>query len=262
MTAQCGLDYHNKGDAIAIGLQTIKLSRPITGEQRYGWPVDVMQGASDDAWISQCTYDNLITALKGDVDPRVLLVRFYLAKPVHGGVVGKLRPAYVTDATLSQTVKGGKFTLTAFGGSGGVIERGNFDPQWVNEDGFDRNIISVQYRLKYDPAITRIELRAPGGALLDSTAVSKVAPKVSITRATVSGRKVNVAWRGSGERGRGLLYSVFLSHDRKVFYEYSFERPAPSATFVLRRHSRLAPRYVKVVVTDGSRSSEVVAPLK
>jgi|GEM_PF-3163554 len=258
MTEQCDKDYHNKYDGVAFGLQTMRLSAPIAGYQHYGYPFDLMQGADEDAWVSQCTYDNLITALKGDVDPRVLLVRFYLAKPVHGGVVGKLRPAYVTDATLSQTVKNGKYTLTAYGGNG-VLERGNFDPQWVDENGFDRNIISVQYRLKYDPGITRIELRGPGGGLLDAMTVSKVAPKVAITRATIAGRKVSVAWRGSGEAGRTLLYSVFLSHDRKVFYEYSFERPADSVALTLRRHESFKPRFVKVVATDGSRSSEAVA---
>jgi hypothetical protein len=80
--------------------------------------------------------------------------------------------------------------------------------------------------------------------------------------ATVAGRNVSVAWRGNGEAGRTLLYSVFLSHDRKVFYEYSFERQAASAAFVLRRHSNLKPRYVKVIVTDGSRSTESIAPLR
>ncbi len=261
MTAQCDKDYHNKFNPIAFGLQTMKLSNPITPEQRYGYPFDLMQGAGDEAWVSQCTYDNLITALRGDVDPQVLLLRFYLAQPVHGGVVGKLRPAYVTHATLSQTVKDGAYSVTAYG-AGGVIERGKFSPQWVDENNFNRNIISVQYRLKYDPSITRIDLRGPKGELLDSMSMSKSAPAVTITHATFAGRRVSVAWRGSGEAGRELLYSVFLSHDRKVFDEFSFERPESSATFILRRHSHLRPRFVKVIVTDGSRSTEVIAPLR
>ena len=261
MLAQCDKNYHNTSDGVAYGVQTMKLSNPITGEQHYGWPFDIMQGAGEEAWISQCTYDNLIGALRGEVDPLMLIVRFYLAQPVHGGIVGKLRPAYVTHATLSQTVRAGKFTITAYG-AGGVVDRGTFDPQWSDENNFDRNIISVQYRFKYNPAITRIELRAPNGALLDSMSMSKAAPAVAVDQARRVGRKIRVAWHGSGEARRELLYSVFLSSDRKVFYEWSFERPETHIDLTLRRHSTFKPRFVKVVVTDGSRSAETVVALK
>jgi hypothetical protein len=262
MLAQCDKNYHNTSDRVAFGLQTMRLSQPITGEQRYGYPFEIMQGADEDAWISQCTYDNLIGALRGDVDPLMLIVRFYLAQPVHRGVVGKLRPAYVMHATLSQTVRAGKFTITAYNAAGGVIERGTFDPQWVDENNFDRNIISVQYRFRYEPAIARIDLRAPNNALLDSMTMSKTAPTVAVDQARRAGRKIHVAWHGSGEARRELLYSVFLSSDRKVFYEWSFERPETHIDVTLRRHSTFRPRFVKVLVTDGSRSAEAVVALK
>ncbi|HET9392637.1 MAG TPA: hypothetical protein VFO29_03785 [Candidatus Rubrimentiphilum sp.] len=262
MQAQCDKNYHNTSDGVAYGLQTMKLSNPITGQQHFGWPFDIMQGAGDEAWISQCTYDNLIGALRGPVDPLMLVVRFYLARPVHGGVVGRLRPAYITPATLSQTVRAGKFTITAYNAGGGVVQKGTFDPQWSDENNFDRNIISVQYRFKYDPAIARIDLRAPNNTLLDSMTVSKIAPTVAVDRATRAGRKIHVAWRGTGEARRELLYSVFLSSDKKVFYEWSFERPETHIDLTLRRHSTFRPRFVKVVVTDGSRSAETIAALR
>ena len=218
-----------------------------------------MQGADDEAWISQCKYDNLITALKGDVDPQVLLVRFYLAQPVHGGVIGKLRPAYITNATVSGSDKNGEFSVIAYGAT--LVQRGKFNPQFSDENNFVRNIISVQYRLKYDPSITRVELRGPRGVLLDSMVMGKTLPRVAITRASVAGRKVHAAWRGSGDAGRTLLYSVYLSNDGKVFYEFSFERTPTSADFTLRRHTTFRPRFVKVIVTDGSRSTEAIARL-
>ncbi len=259
MVAQCGKDYHNITSSLAYGLQTMKLSQPITGEQRYGWPMDIMQGSNEEGWISQCTYANLIDALHNATDPKVLMIRFYLAQPVHHGAAGKLRPAYETEGTLSPSIKDGTFAVSAYDARGNVLERDTFNPPWRDENGFDRNIISEQVRLKYDPAIASFDLRGPGNALLDSVRMSTHAPSVAVTRATRSGREISVAWRARGDPGRELLYSLFLSHDAKIFYEAAFEQKAAHA--VLSVPPKFDPRYVKVVVTDGSRSSEAVARL-
>lgn len=256
MLAQCGLDYHNKDEDVAFGLQTMELSRPITGRQHVTYPPDIMQGSGNVGWISQCTYANLLDALRYEIDPQILVLRFYLARPVHGGVIAHMRPAYVTQGMPTQP-GGGRFAVIAYDRAGAMLQQEKFEPQWMDDDNFVRNIISVQMRFKWDPRIARVEVRGPN-AVLGTVTMSARAPVVAIDSARRSGRSVRVAWHGSGDRGRELLYSVFLSQDGKTYDDTrAFEQTAASAALYLPTKF-YHPRFVKVVVTDGSRSSQAV----
>lgn len=260
MLAQCGKDYHNKSNLIVYGIQTMKLSKPISGEHHDGFPMELMEGGGNNQpFISQCTYANLLDALQGPVDPQVLLVRFYLARPVHGAAVGKLRPAYASQATLTPDDRNGQFAITAFDRSGAQLERVRFNPPWADENGVNRNIISVQIRLRYHAAFGKLELRGPGGALLDSTTVSTAPPVITNVSAAyrMSGgalRTLHVAWHG----GAAALYSVFLSTDGRVWFEASFEQPQTAIDLHLLSR-RFSPHFVKVVAGDGASSSQAVA---
>lgn len=259
MLAQCGKDYHNKSNLIVYGLQTMKLSKPISGEHHDGFPMELMEGGSNEQpFISQCTYANLIDALRGPVDPQVLLVRFYLARPVHGAAVGKLRPAYASQATLTPDDKNGQFALTAFDRSGAQLERIRFNPPWADENGVNRNIISVQIRLRYHAGVAKLELRGPSGALLDTMTANPAPPVVSNVSASygrpASAHVLHVSWRG----GAGALYSVFLSTDRRVWYEAAFEQTQTSADIPLLTRG-FRPHFVKVIATQGANSSQAVA---
>lgn len=260
MVAQCGLDYHNKDGTFAQGIQAMKLSKPISGEQRYGWPEDPMQGSGDDAWITQCTYDNLITALHGSLDPDVLLVRMVLAQPVRGGTVAKLRPFYVTHGTVSPSEKTGTFAIEAYNAAGHLLASIAFTPQWTDDNGTLHHLIAIQERLKYVPAIARVELRGPHNALLDSVAMSREAPTVTIDSAHLTGSRLHLAWRGTGDPGRQLLYSIFLSRDGQLYDDSVFEQKATRADLPLLRGYH--PRFVKVVVTDGTRSSQTIGRIR
>lgn len=258
MVAQCDKNYHNEDGTFAYGMQLTRANAIIPPEHREGYPRDIMQGNSSDAWISQCTYDNLTGALKVATDPIVLLARFYLAQPVHGGVVASFKPSYEVAGTPSRT-QGGTFSLIALDAAGNEVRRVRFEPQWSDDNGVIHHIITVQLRIPYSATIARLEVRRDA-ALLASMAMSTVAPTVRIDSARIAANLLHLRWSGRTERGRSASYTVWTSRDGKHFDERLFEVAVTQAALPVLRGRR--PVAVRVTIDDGSRNAQTTARLR
>ena len=90
--------------------------------------------------------------------------------------------------------------------------------------------------------------------------MSATTPTVGVDSAAIAGRMVRLRWHGTVETGRTARYTVFTSMDGKWYDERLFEVPATSATLpiVWKR----IPKYVRVVVTDGSRNAQATVPIR
>jgi len=258
MQAQCGKDYHNQSGDVAYGMQLTRKNVTIPPERRVGYPEDPMQSAGDKAWISQCTYANLLGALQNGVDPPILLTRFYLARPVKGAVVASFQPAYETQGVASAK-HNGTFSLVARDAGGNVLDQERFEPQWYDDNGKEYHELAMQIRLRYDARIARLDL-LHGASTLASMTMSSTAPSVAVDAASIVRRTVRVRWHGAVEAGRTARYTVFTSMDGRWYDERIFERPVTSAylTIVAKR----VPKFVRVVVTDGSRNAQATVPIR
>ena len=258
MQAQCGKDYHNLSGDVAYGMQLTRNNKVIPPERRIGYPWDPMQSSGDKAWITQCTYANLLDALQNGVDPPILLTRFYLASPVQGGVVASFQPAYETLGVRSPKHQG-TFSLVARDATGATVDEERFEPQWYDDNGRLYHEIAMQIRIPYDARIARLEIRR-GAATLATMTMSATTPTVGVDVASIVKRTVRLRWHGTVEAGRTARYTVFTSMDGRWYDERIFE--APLTTAVLPIVAKRIPKYVRIVVTDGSRNAQATAPIR
>ena len=102
----------------------------------------------------------------------------------------------------------------------------------------------------------------PAG-LLDSRRFTSHAPTIELLTPVADSQvhaidnRVQVNWSASGEAGRPLLYTVLYSADNDHTYaEQSFEQTANA--FDVELATGAHTHFVKVIVTDGTRSAEQV----
>jgi hypothetical protein len=186
-----------------------------------------------------------------------LLARFYLARPVNGGVVASFKPSYVMGGNATPAHQG-KFALVAFDGAGAEVTRTTFEPQWTDNNEHEHHIIPVQIRIPYSATIARLDV-VNGASTLASMTMSASAPSVRVDRATISGNTVHLKWSGRVEAGRTPVYTVFTSIGGTWFDERLFEVTGTSADLPILPKRR--PTAVRVVVNDGSRNAQATVPL-
>ena len=109
-------------------------------------------------------------------------------------------------------------------------------------------------------------LVGPGG-VLDKKQMSTAPPTLRILtpaegeRAKVENGRVRVTWKAEGEQGRKLLYTILSSsHGGEHFETQAFELEEPTFDVTVDPKAK-SPR-VKVIATDGTRSSEAIIPLR
>lgn len=275
MSAQCDMDYHNKG--------TIKVAHghriTVGGAEnraRQANKLSLMGPTAPDRWIDQCTYWHMVNQLQSPPDPDLVLVRGLLGRD-GAEVRGALFPAYqMTGAADLASGAGGDYAIVLRDAGGAELARYPFAPQWnlsiELDQGVDpsradvsQNLIAFAYRVPAAAGADRIELVGPGNAVLDRLDYSAHAPAVTITTPadggtvtrSVSGT-VYAEWTGTDADGDRLLYSVLYSPDGgQTWYDQSFEQTA-TALEVPVGAGDSAPM-IKVIATDGARSVEAVS---
>jgi hypothetical protein len=289
MTALCGLDYHNPTLPRRPGpddLARVTRLRQVANGQRItvdGAVIDdfagrrmarmesrpsLMSGGDQlrRAWIDQCTYRNLVEQLVSPPDPALILVRGRLARE-GGRVVGQLLPGYqlmgVPDLAAGA---GGDWAIVLRRADGGELARFPFAPQWTTsaEHGRERNVLGLAYRVPDLPGTASIDLVGPGGARMDTLRVSANAPTVSITSpadgsSLVALRDgiVEVRWVGADQDGDALLYTALYSPDGgETWTDMAVDRT--ETVFRARVERPGDDHRVRVIVTDGTRTSEAV----
>lgn len=261
MNAECDRpgDYHNLTVKVANGFRIDLYGRPGPRRERDG-TISFMSYTSepDDTWIDQCTYWNLSRALKNRADPAVLLVRGVAAE--RGAQVdATLWPMYdeigVIDLAARAPFASEHWSFDYLNARGERLALYPFEPQWSDEYGARRSMVAFAYQIPIMRDATMLELRGPNG-LMRRTAISQHAPTLRITSpisgGTTTNETVRVSWSARGEHS--LLTTVLYSPDGNAWYPEVFEEPVSSADVKLSSRSRT--HRIKVIVTDGSRSSE------
>jgi hypothetical protein len=188
-------------------------------------------------------------------------VRGYLARR-DGTATALLEPTYTLDSMLDlRPGLGSAYAIVLLDARGATISEFPFEPNWwLTESLRERHLISFAYRVPALPGVAQIDVRGPGGVLARQT-ISKVAPSVSIVLPAagqtleVRDGKVHVVWTAGGELGRVLFATVLYARKGSTVFEaQSVEQSGTSFDVTVDRGAQT--HMVKVIVTDGSRSSE------
>jgi len=172
---------------------------------------------------------------------------------------GYFEPFYdVEDDAIQARMQGGAWNVTALDANGATVATYGFEPVWRGSDNTrDRIAIPVTARIPYDARIRRLELRSPNGLLAaESVGASRPALQIDSPQDGASGvgRAVTVRWSATTADGSPALATIYYSVDGKIWLDRAFETKQTSLRLILAKN---APKhYIRVVVTDGSRSSE------
>ncbi len=245
------------------------------------WPIAVasQQGKPDpEKWITECTYWHLLKDLTTVYDPPMLLVRGILFH--HADLNTAAFGAFYTLDGSADLAAGSPATyaIVAYDANGKTLATYPFVPQWrLPDTKEDRSLIAFGYRIPMTPDLARVDVVGPGGVLA-SKQLSAQTPTVRITqpkpptpttshgavaashgavefiRPSPAGT-VHVAWTVTPSTN--ILSSVLYSSDGgKTWIDRDFEDKITSFDVLLEPH--VHKHQVKIVVTDGTRSSSQV----
>jgi hypothetical protein len=269
---ECGIDYHNKEEAIAHGHRMTRNGRPATEDRVRIRNNSTIMGAlvpgSLDTWMTQCEYWHVLHQLIEPPDPALILVRGRLARS-DTRAIGELFPAYQLEGVADLGAGSrGDWAIVLRSSFGLVLGRFPFTPVWNIPidplvEPFQRQVLSFAYRVPDLRGVAQIDLVGPGSVLLDSHRYSRTAPSVVITTPTpdatvqaVDG-KVRAEWMGRDADGDALLYTVLYSPDGgETWLDVMFEQTKTTVDVPVNTQGNA--HMVKVIATDGARSHQTV----
>lgn len=294
MMAECGINYHNKDMSLANGLRLVvggvpsgrkdkdgstpmmgprygeddeDLTHPLTGEATSIRMVKNPETGQMESqfifqrWITQCTYRHLANVLQTPPDPPMLLVRGYVGRR-DGKYTASLSAFYdlMGSEDLPQDYIG-DFAIVLKDASGKQLATYKFAPDWtLPGTALTRDLTAFAFRVPKIDGLAQIELTGPAGVLASKT-LSANPPKIEIlapsdgSSVTPQGGRVSVNWRGSGDAGKALVYTVLYSDDGGTRWdERVFEQAATLARIVTSTESK--QHAIKVIASDGTRSAE------
>ncbi len=270
MQAECGFAYHNKAGPFAHGERITEGSVPSQRERKAG--MEAVMGpltSFSRQWITQCTYWHLVKEFgAGPIDPPVVLVRAFVSNEGKKSK-GELKPAYTlmgSEDFRQGTAADSPWAFVVKNQAGAELGRFPFKPRFKDPDwSIDRPVASVVGRIPQLPGWAEIELVGPSGSL-DKKKVSAAPPgavfKSPAEKSTVAktDSAVAVSWTATPADGLKALSSLYVSHDEgKTWDDVAFETAADTATVPLKPGA--AQVWVKLIVTDGTRSTETTLKL-
>jgi hypothetical protein len=253
MENECGRDYHNLADdGVANGVRMYK-SGALVPRAILAGNTAILGKDLADFYIAQCTYAHLAQQLQLNNDPKTLFVRATAAQ--NGS--GSFDPLYTVDGELDEPQPSGTWALVLRDAAGRQLQRAAFTPNWdISRLRAHRNLESVFFRFPMRANVASVELRGPRGVVARDTlspsppVVTIVAP-ASVARGT---RRVPIAWRTRTAGGRAALATVLYSTNGKLYAMQSFEQT--ESAFNVKLDPRAVEHWIKVIVTDGTRSGE------
>lgn len=258
MKEDCGEDFHNRSKKVAFGFRIINGDKEV--RQKISSETSLM-GNPPPRWINQCTYFHMINQLQNVQDPPVILVRGILGKN-SDRYAGLLLPSYTFDGFVdhaSPAETGWNIVLQDEVGK--ELSRFRFDPKWKHPDlAKERKALSFAYRIPVVENWHRIVLEGPHG-ILDQLQLSDYPPEIYI-ESPQQGEEirstdgtVSLNWTANDLDGDSLLFTVLYSSDGgNVWRNESFEQQEKFIS--LRIDSRAEKHQVRILATDGCRSSE------
>jgi hypothetical protein len=253
MENECGRDYHNLADdGVANGVRMYK-SGALVPRAILAGNTAILGKDLADFYIAQCTYAHLAQQLQLNNDPKTLFVRATAAQ--NGS--GSFDPLYTVDGELDEPQPSGTWALVLRDAAGRQLQRAAFTPNWdISRLRAHRNLESVFFRFPMRAGVASVELRGPHGVAARET-LSPAPPAVTVSapKSVAAGaRRVRIAWQSVTAGGREPLASVLYSTDGKIYALQSLEQPGSSFTVALDPSA--SKHWIKVIVSDGTRSGE------
>lgn len=256
-------DYHNIGGEWANGFRIDTNNAPGPRQDRdKTLSFMTYTGLPDQTWIDQCTYWNLAKTLRKRPDPAVTLVRG-LAFERGQRAGGLLWPMYdetgEVDLVSRAPSPAEHWSFIVRDSAGKTLGAFPFEPQWRDENGNRATVVAFAFQLPKLRGATSLELRGPYG-FTRRESLSATPPALEIESPTsgtsVSERNghIHVVWRAHA--AKPLLATVLYSPDGTAWYPAIFEAPVSQTDVAIKSRGKL--QRVKVIVTDGTRSSEAV----
>ena len=258
MMKTCERDYHGTevhnayGERLVIG--------GYASERRNQDGLREIMGSgtqTQQVWISQCTYAHLIASMYIKPDPPLSLISLYASR-FEGKPAAEFNPGY--DLSGIANVEPGPISdwgLEVRDSAARLIQSYPFDPHWFTEENENRNMVAVILRVPASSSAREFRV-VNHGQVLAQQRVSAEAPSLVVNSPSLTAAgTANVSWSARTVDGRPLLASVLYSDSGgRWFDEQVFEQPVTSAQ--VRLNPQVRNHMVKVVVTDGARSSEQV----
>ena len=215
-------------------------------------------------WITECTYWHLLNTLTQPLDPPVLLVRGvqFRYNKLNTAVFGAF---YTLDGHADLTAgKPADYDIVAYDANGTALATYPFNPMWrLPDTKEDRNLIAFGYRIPLTPTLARVDVVGPSSTVLASQQLSASAPTVHVAVEFIRPNTVqphngtvHVTWTAQPNNAATLSSVLYSSDNGKTWIDRVFETNAKSFDVLLEPHVR--KHQVKIVVTDGTRSSSQV----
>lgn len=259
-----GFDYHNnangeRGDGIRI------YPGGLFRKRRYH--VDGIMASvpsSNDTlykWIEQGTYWWLLRKFQGTPDPAVLTVSGVLW--VDGAKKGAgFAPFFTGPGIFDEVDKDGSFFVLVQDAAGHALGKYRFDAEAKKP----QCMTPFAVRVPTFPNMAQVSIvDALDGKVLATQKLSASAPTLSAALKGVSstlnpGDKFTVSWRATTSNGEKPLAIVLFSPDGEAWFPVASYSDGASAE--VTAIGNLTHPKVKVVVTDGTRSSETILDVK
>ncbi|MFI4935016.1 MAG: hypothetical protein ACHP7N_10385 [Caulobacterales bacterium] len=259
MATHCGLSEHNsddKGYAFGVRIDTGGIEHRNLRDGYHS-----MMGSQTDLplWISQCTYAHLISAFQKSKDPAVMMVRAIVTRD-NGVMSARLSAGYDLDSNTDSEAAPAKDWAIVVHPAGGKPLTYPFEPPWVTEEALTRDTVANLVRIPDPRGAGRLEI-VYGGKVLASRSLPAHSPSLSVgpVPATASkGQSIHLAWSATG--AGPILSSVYYSNNKGRWYvDQLFEESANQ--FDVKLDPRSHDHVIKIVVTDGARSSQRLFPV-
>lgn len=262
MSSECDRDYHNfADDGVANGVRLYSKGK-LVARTVITHKTAILGRGDEGFYIAQCTYAHLVHQLTLKNDPATLFVRAI----VRQNGTASFEPLYTQDGYLDVPAKSGTWAIVVRDARGRQLQRAPFTPNWdVHSLKSHRNAESVFFRFPLSASAARVEVRGPRGVAAQ-VKLSSAPPSLSVTGPSAAraiapaALRVHVTWRAATSNGAAPLASVLYSTDGKLYELQSFEKAGSS--FDVRLASHAKQHHIKIIVSDGTRSSEREIVLK
>ena len=250
----CGIFDHNLTVRTGHG-ERITIASEETKRIYHESSVSMMGPAeSYGLWITQCAYAHLIYSFGHGVDPKVLFVRTILSNR-NRTMRATLPPSYDQLGEID-AVEGPAPDWAIVVRQGAAAKTYPIEPHWFSEEDAPRDTLSLMAHIPDPDGAATLEV-VYKGRVLASRQLAAQPPALAVTApATVAkGATVHLTWTASAASGDPVLSSVFYSTNKGRWYvDTLFESRVNQGDVVLDAHAK--DHVIKVVVTDGGRSSE------
>jgi hypothetical protein len=215
------------------------------------------------SWSDQCTWRHLIPQLEQPQDPPVILVQGMAFDNGLGTYAGALNPAFELGSIADlSTRSSGSWAIVLRDRTRKVLHTYHFSPGFDQADGGRVSVAGFSERVPNETGVAEIDLYGPHG-MVDRRLYAASAPSVHFTTpksgtTLTSSGVVHLAWSISAARGTHPVSTVLDSTDRGATWApLSLEQDGTTFDGRLDRGHHL----VKVVVSDGTRSTQSVSPV-